>query len=205
VIAGALLFLPVPLVLWLFTWAPLGPLPSLGLGVLVMLSHRLYARPFALGRAARRCLYCGGRAAGALEATDPLGSASWGVCSERHAALTASVLHWTDARAAWLRAGILGTLAVFLVLAAASGLGWRPVTYPDAVALFRLGVAASVLPLGWLATRKAAPPGAPLRSPFPLHVPALVGTQTVLWLFRLVGLVWLAQGLLHAGRRLLGS
>jgi len=48
---GILLFLPVPVVLVLFTRAPLGVGISLALGVGLMLTHRLYARPFALARA----------------------------------------------------------------------------------------------------------------------------------------------------------
>ena len=60
---GLLLFLPVPLALFLFTRFPLGPGPSLALGIGLVLSHRFYARPFALDRAARRCLWCG-RSAG---------------------------------------------------------------------------------------------------------------------------------------------
>ena len=58
-LAGLLLFLPVPLVLFLFTRAPLGVLPSLAAGVLLVLTHRLYARPWALARARARCLWCG--------------------------------------------------------------------------------------------------------------------------------------------------
>jgi hypothetical protein len=38
--------------------------------------------------------------------------------------------------------------------------------------------------------------------PFPLHIQALIGTGLVLWLFRLVGLVWLALGIFALGRRL---
>ena len=41
-----------------------------------------------------------------------------------------------------------------------------------------------------------------LRAPFPLHVPALIGLWAVLWLFRLIGLVWLIQGGLHLAQRL---
>ena len=58
-LTGVLLFLPVPLVLFLFTRAPLGILPSLGIGIALVLTHRLYARPWALARAHRRCLWCG--------------------------------------------------------------------------------------------------------------------------------------------------
>lgn len=39
------------------------------------------------------------------------------------------------------------------------------------------------------------------RVPFPVHIQALIGTWAVLWLFRLVGLVWLVQGLLHFATR----
>ena len=78
------------------------------------------------------------------------------------------------------------------------------------MALFRLGVALTVLPFGWLApgSRRAAstspaaesqPAG---RLPFPVHIQALLGTLWVVWLFRLVGLWWLVAALLHLSRRL---
>jgi hypothetical protein len=201
---GLVVFLPVPLVLWLFTRAPLGAALSLGVGTLVMLTHRLYARPFARRRAARRCLWCGGAASGpALAVEEPGGPTEWRACSDRHAERSTRFLRWAEARALALRAGILGTLAAFLGIAglAAAGL-LSAVTHPDAVALFRLGIAATVLPLGWLSTaRAAAPAEAPPRAPFPLHIQALIGTAAVLWLFRLAGLWWLAAGLIHVGRR----
>ena len=39
---GLLLFLPVPLVLWLFTRQPLSTLASLAVGFALMATHRLY-------------------------------------------------------------------------------------------------------------------------------------------------------------------
>lgn len=209
---GILLFLPVPLVLFLFTRAPLGILPSLGIGVLLMATHRLYARPWALARADRRCLWCGADVAPSapgtvdpdpirLAAEDPLGRAEWRACRAEHSQRLQAVLGWAASHGRALSLGILGTLAVFLAWALASGLGWlaRP-AFEDAVAFFRLGIALSVLPLGWLATRTQAEPAENFRAPFPLHVPALIGLNTVLWLFRLVGLLWLAQAALHAAR-----
>jgi hypothetical protein len=207
-LTGVLLFLPVPLVLFLFTRTPLGALPSLAIGIALMLTHRLYARPWALARAHRRCLWCGADiAATALPAADlvledPLGRASWFACREAHARPVRAVLAWAAPRRRFLTFGILGTLGVFLAWAAGSQLlAPGRLEHDDAVVFFRLGIAACVLPLGWLSARSDAASGEAPRSPFPLHVPALVGLRTVLWLFRLVGLLWLAQGSLHVAQR----
>lgn len=207
-VTGVLLFLPVPLVLFLFTRAPLGILPSLAIGVALVLTHRLYARPWALSRARQRCLWCGAGVATAppaveLDIEDPLGGATWSACRETHGRAVAAVLAWADRRRAWLKLGILGTLAVFLVWGLALGFREpRGTAFDDAVAFFRFGVALSVLPLGWLAARAVSVAVEPARAPFPLHVPALVGLRSVLWLFRLVGMLWLAQGALRVAQRL---
>jgi hypothetical protein len=203
-LTGALLFLPVPLVLFLFTRAPLGILPSLAIGIVLALTHRLYARPWALARARQRCLFCGADVGAAsrpsveLAIEDPLGGAIWCACRAAHARALGAALAWADRRRGWLKLGILGTLLVFLVCGTASAFRSRfPWVFDDAVAFLRLDIALTVLPLGWLATRHGSTPIGPARAPFPLHVPALVGLRTVLWLFRLVGLLWLAQGSLH--------
>jgi hypothetical protein len=205
---GLLLFLPVPLVLLLFTRAPLGILASLTLGILVMLTHRLYARPWALARAGTRCLWCGaGVAAGApgaaeLPTEDPLGRARWRACGDAHARPVRAVLAWMERRSAYLKLGVLGTLGLFLAWGSAAGLGWGRPPFDDGVAFFRVGIALTVLPLGWLAARTQPEElGELVRSPLPLHVAALVGVRSVLWLFRLVGLLWLVQGALHVAER----
>jgi hypothetical protein len=201
---GLLLFLPVPIVLWLFTRAPLGVAASLALGTVLMVTHRLYARPFALTRAPRRCLWCGGGAADgpSLVIEEPLGVTTWRACGAAHAALVGRVLAWARRHATFLRAGILGTLGLFLPLALLAGterLG--PLRREDAVAFFRLGIALTVLPLGLLSTRPGPVEPGPERPPFPVHIQALVGTRAVLWLFRLIGSVWLVQALVHVVRR----
>ena len=209
-VPGLALFLPVPLVLWLFTRAPLGERASLAVGVALMLSHRFYARPWALARARHRCLWCGrtldtpGDEPVALAVNEPTGATEWTTCA-RHADRMRRVLRWAARRPRFLRATILGSVVCFLAWASLSAAGRAGARYEDAVALFRLGVAAAVLPLGWLGPRpvaaESAPHGAPERTPFPLHIQALVGTSAVLWLFRVVGLVWLVLGVSHLVER----
>jgi len=202
-VPGLLLFLPVPLVLFLFTQAPLGAPLSLVLGVALMATHRLYARPFALARAARRCLWCGAAVASGPEliVEEPPGTTRWRACGEAHAARGRRFLNWAGAHGRFVQVGILGTLAVFLVLAVLAAVrpGAAP-RYADAVTFFRLGIAATVLPLSILGVR--GPIGSDrLRTPFPVHIQALIGTSAVIWLFRIVGVIWLALALVSIARR----
>jgi hypothetical protein len=201
---GALLFLPVPLVLFLFTRAPLGIAWSLVLGVAVMVTHRLYARPFALARASRRCLWCG-RAlppgSPALTVEEPIDTTRWHTCAGGHEERARRFLGRAGRHSLALRIGILLPLAVFLATAglAAARYPW-PVTFGDAVAGFRLAIASTLLPLA-LATsledRGRPLPADPLRVPFPVHIQALIGTRAVLWLFRIMGTLWLLAGAAH--------
>ena len=203
-LAGILLFLPVPVVLALFTRQPLGPWASLGLGVALMVTHRAYARPFALARASRRCLWCGGAAGTgpSLALREPLGSTTWRACGEGHHLLAVRTLGWAARHRRFLMVGIPGSLLIFLAAAIAIALDRaNGLEMADAVAFFRLGVAVTVLPLGWLAPSRgpAEMPDRPL--PFPVHAQALVGTLVVVWLFRLVGLWWLVAAIVHVVRR----
>lgn len=198
-LVGILLFLPVPAVLVLFTRAPLGLVASFVLGVVLMGTHRLYARPWAVRRATGRCLWCAGpvhapQAPHALDVAEPGGAAAgWCACSPAHADRALRLLAWAQRTRVLLVAGILGGLVVLLagtVLAARGLLG--PVAPRDAADTFRLMVAVAVLPLGWLGP-SSAPPQGRVTVPFPVHIQALVGSLVVAWLFRLVGLWWLVD------------
>ncbi|MBK9089886.1 MAG: hypothetical protein IPL90_12890 [Holophagales bacterium] len=196
---GLLLFLPIPLVLGLFTRAPFGVRASLGLGVLLMATHRLYARPFALSRAGRRCLWCGGVAGDGprVQLEEPSGPSTWRACAEEHRDSLTRVFGTADRWRWFLRIGILGSLALFLggaLLAAFGRLG--PVTFADMSALFRLGVSLTALPYGLLAAALGPRTDGTIRVPFPVHIQALIGTAVMLWLFRVVGTVWFVQAVL---------
>jgi hypothetical protein len=133
---------------------------------------------------------------------EPPGPTEWRFCSAGHLLLARRTLAWTAARRRLVAGGILGSLGAFLVLAGWAASGRAAWSMADAVAVFRLGVALTVLPLGWLAPLSGQPADGPPRLPFPVHIQALVGTLWVVWLFRLVGIWWLASGLLHVAGRL---
>jgi hypothetical protein len=218
---------------------PFSVVPSIATGLALMMTHPFYARPWALHRATHRCLWCGGPVAAgpgaspgtALAVTDPRGTVNWGACGDEHRTSLVAMFRFAARHGTLLRVGILGTMIVSLVTAVLADRGWLgPFYVSDASAFFRLGVALTVLPLGWLvprlrdgygvsrastervdssgggtATAGLGPggtgPAGGLSAPFPLHVAALIGVNAVLWLFRLVGLIWLAQGAFHVVER----
>ena len=203
-LVGLLIFLPVPIVLWLFTRLPVGATASLCVAVALVVTHRVYARPFARRTADQRCLWCGGPARNgpSLAIVEPLGETIWRACGGGHADALGRALAFAERHGLALRIGILGTLALFLPTASLAGAGrLGSLTTADAAALLRLGIAVTVLPLGWLGERRGRPSGAAPRVPFPVHIQALIGTWAVLWLFRLVGIVWLVLGARHVALR----
>ena len=169
----------------------------------------------------------GGGTGSALTVTDPRGTVDWNACSDEHRVSLTAMLRFAARHGTLLRIGVLGTVMVSLVAAVLADRGWLgPFYVSDAEALFKLGVGLTVLPLGWLGPRLGERDGAAsapiepadlqrgrtasadpspggtesadaLSTPFPLHLPALIGVNAVLWLFRLVGLIWLAQGAFH--------
>ena len=199
---GISLFLPVPVVLWLITILPLGTWLSLGLGVALMATHRLYARPYALGRAERRCLWCGrvpeGQPLVPLTVTEPIGKVVWRVCAGRHQQRLTGFLGWASRNAFFLKIAIAGTLLAYLAAVPFASYGkLGTLDSGDLAAGFRLLIALAVLPLGWLGPGSGRGGGESLVAPFPIHIQALIGTVSVVWLFRIVGLVWLATSAFH--------
>ena len=205
---GVLFFLPVPLVLWLFTAAPLGVYLSLGLGVLLMVTHRSYARPFALARAGRRCLWSGAAIdeGPRIELQEPPGRSSWRLRDEALETRARAFLGWAARNANFVRIGILGSILVLLAGSVAAELGYSGgLEHAHFASFFRLGVALTVLPLGWVGPRSTPAADEALRVPFPVHIQALVGTIVVVWLFRIVGLAWLYLSLRHLATLLPGA
>ena len=91
-----------------------------------------------------------------------------------------------------LRSGIFLPLLLLLATLAFAAFG-RPVPLAEATALFKLviGITVNVAAFGYLAKASRSP----LAVPFPVHNFFLLGVRNLLWIFRLVGIWWIWQGL----------
>ena len=199
---GLLLFLFIPLVLFLLLRQPIGPGWSVAVALAIMFGHRFLAAPWMAKFADVRCLWCG-RVPAAEALPVVAGGREWRMtaCSERHAASTARFLGFVSRFRVPIGIAIFAPLA-WLVVASLSAAAGRPLLPHDANALiFRVVVAAgvvtaSIVPFVFRFST-AAPP---LRCPFPLHNLFLLGIRNVLWVFRLVGAWWLVDALARLAR-----
>jgi hypothetical protein len=199
---GVLLFLFIPLVLFLFVRHPAPLWLSLVAGVVLMVGHRRLGRGYMERVLPWKCLWCNrvlpradasGKAPGTdlleLDAGAHLLSAR---CCTAHREPAARFFTFLDAWRWPLRLGIFVPLLLLLAALAATALG-RTAPLPEATALFQLavGITVNTAALGSLFVR----PRKQLAVPFPVHNFFLLGVRTLLWIFRLVGIWWIWKGL----------
>jgi hypothetical protein len=202
---GVLLFLFIPLVLYLFVRHPEPVAVSLGAGVVLMAGHRFLARPYMARAIARKCLWCNrvllpGSTPALDASTRTLDLALDGRliaarCCAVHRAPAARFFRFLALARLPLRLGIFAPLLLLLAALAAAAAG-RPQALAAATALFQLVVGLTVSAAAWgsLLPRAPAEP-APLPVPFPAHNFFLLGVRPLLWIFRLVGAWWIYRGL----------
>jgi hypothetical protein len=200
---GILLFLFIPLVLFLLLRQPAGPGWSVAIGLAIMFGHRFLAVPWMAKFADVRCLWCGRVGAGRTLAVVASGR-KWQMtaCSDSHAALLARFLGFLFRFRALIGLGIFLPLAWLVIASLASAAGWPLLPHATNALIFRVVVAATVVAASvapFLLASSASPGGGsavpepPLRCPFPLHNLFLLGLRNVLWVFRLVGAWWLVD------------
>jgi hypothetical protein len=199
---GILLFLFIPLVLFLLLRQPAGPGWSVAIGLAIMFGHRFLAEPWMAKFADVRCLWCG-RVGAARTVPVVASGREWPMtaCSESHAALLARFLGFVVRFRAVIALGIFVPLAWLVVASLAAAAGRPLLPHATNALVFRVVVAATVV------SASSAPfvfafsaPEAPLRCPFPLHNLFLLGVRNVLWVFRIVGAWWLIDGLIRLAR-----
>lgn len=194
---GVLLFLFIPLVLFLYVRHPAPVAVSLAAGVILMVGHRRLARPYMRRALAWKCVWCnrvlpaGEPEETALELRSGAEALS-ARCCPGHRDPAARFFSFLDAWRWPLRLGIFVPLLALLLALAATAAG-RTVRLDAATALFQLtvGITVNVAALGSLFVR----PRAPVAVPFPVHNFFLLGVRLLLWIFRLVGIWWIWKGI----------
>ena len=194
---GLLLFLFIPVVLYLFVVHPEPVGRSLVAGVALMLGHRVLARPYMRRVAGRRCLWTGGSLVDHDTEAVELGTLGEPVAAQvrsRHAHDLRRFFTFVYRRRLPLRVGIFLPLLMLLgTLAAAAFDRADDTTVATATNVFRLviGLTVNFAAWGWLTLREA---DVQVRVPFPVHNFFLLGVRALLWVFRLVGIWWIWAG-----------
>ncbi len=191
---GVVLFLFIPVVLFLFVRHPEPIGLSLAAGVVLMVGHRRLARPYMTKVLPVKCVWCnripprGGDAGETLELQTG-GGELLARCCPGHREPAARYFTFLDRWRMVMRAGIFLPLLLLLAALAAAAFG-REVPLPEVTALFQgvVGLTVNLAAFGYLAVT----PRSPVAVPFPAHNFFLLGVRNLLWVFRIVGIWWMA-------------
>lgn len=195
---GALLFLAIPLVLVLYVRMPLGLVASVPAGIAIMVAHGFVARPFLARHVGARCFWCGRDLEGAgfdaafVSRGAPVPARG---CSDQHAANVVAFVRTLSAWRVALLVLVVVPVVFYLVDALLAIVRAAPVPLGIAATIFKTSIAAAVVALSFawpLGRRMARAPATAV----PAHNLFLLGIRNTLWVFRIVGVVWLAQAVL---------
>lgn len=197
---GVLLFLFIPAVLFLFVQHPEPVGVSLAAGVVLMLGHRFLARPYMERSLPLKCVWCNRILPVGEGDTLELRAGEQALqarCCAGHREPAAKLFSFLASWRRVLRAGIFVPLLILLGTLAASAFD-RQVPVENATALFKLvvGITVNLAAFGYL-PMPPVPGHLPTAVPFPVHNFFLLGLRNLLWIFRLVGIWWIWQGLSH--------
>jgi hypothetical protein len=192
---GILLFLFIPLVLFLFLRFPFGVPLSFFTAILIMIGHRFVAQPFFSKNAHLRCFWCG--KTGNPRIQTEVNSLPLEFCE---ACLNPAkrFFDFTNRYRMFLRLGIFLPLVWYLVMMLLNDFGLFHFPSDWNRFIFQFFIAITVVTVsfayrtGYLTDR--------LTFPFPLHNLFLLGAKNTLLVFRYVGLWWLAASLFFLAR-----
>lgn len=185
-----LLFLFIPVVLFLFVRHPQPIWASLTAGVVLMVGHRLLARPYMERVLPLKCAWCNRVPPAEGGETLDLGEVQARCCPDHHQP-AAKLFAFLDSWRWVLRAGIFIPLLLLLATLSAAAFGLEP-PVEDVTAFFKLavGITVNLAVFGYLFVQGRSP----VAVPFPVHNFFLLGVRNLLWVFRLVGIWWIWQG-----------
>lgn len=196
-ILGILLFLFIPVVLYLYVRHPEPVGLSLGAGVILMVGHRRLARPYMRRALPWKCIWCNRVLPEGEGETLELRAGAETLparCCVEHRGTAARAFTFLQTWRWPLRLGIFVPLLALLVALAAAAFGREIVPLPAVTAFFQLmiGVTVNLAAFGSLLVR--AEPST-VGVPFPVHNFFLLGVRALFWVFRLVGIWWIWKGL----------
>jgi len=199
---GALLFGFIPLVLFLFLQVPLGPAPSVVLGIGIMLGHRFVAAPWMRRHAEERCLWCAAEAGldpAPVEVEARGRRLRFRVCGNDHRESADRFLSLVARFRGPIALGIFLPLLLLLAGTLFEAAGRTLISHEWNRIQFRTIVAVTVVSvsLAYPGVRRA---GGPLGCPFPIHNLFLLGIRNTLWVFRTVGAWWMILTVIFLAR-----
>jgi hypothetical protein len=201
-ILGVLLFLFIPLVLFLFLRFPFGILPSFVVAIVLMFGHRFLARPFMMANRLKRCLWCGRSSRPRREisiAVSKKSSLNFEACLEACNSNSRRFFDFIDRNKLLLRAGIFLPLAWYVISMLLLGLGRLSFPIEWDRFIFQFFIACTVVSISFLYKT-----GTESENPtfgFPIHNLFLLGIKNTLLVFRYVGIWWLAASLYFLATR----
>lgn len=196
-LTGILLFVFIPLVLFLFLKHPYGVLISFGIAIVIMIAHRFVAIPFMNRHKNVRCLWCGKTSQMRVKQT--VGSIEFEFCQQNCITKAKRFFDFCSRYAPLLRAGIfipLGWYVITMTLAALNLIHF-PEDWNHFI--FQFFIAITVVSISFL-YRIGKETDTPT-FPFPIHNLFLLGIQNTLIVFRLVGIWWIVVSLIFLFRR----
>ncbi len=196
---GILLFLCIPLVLWLFLAQPWHPLLALGAGVLIMLGHRFVARPFLEENVLRRSAWTGAEIPPDSGSTYRViaSGREWPLRFANDAERERAARFFTLAHQALipLRFAILAPLLFFLVMETLRNAGAidRFAAVDNWIFRGMIGATTLTIALGYRFVEALPPERGPVKFPFPIHNIFLLGGRWTLVIFGGVGAWWVTS------------
>jgi hypothetical protein len=193
---GILLFLFIPLVLFLFLRHPFGVLISFGIAIVIMIGHRFVAIPFMNRFKNLRCLWCGRTSR--MRDKQNVGAIGFEFCQQNCIYKANRFFDFCSRYATLLRIGIFIPLAWYAITMTLTALNL--IHFPEDWNhfIFQFFIAVTVVSISFL-----YPTGKETDTPtfpFPIHNLFLLGIQNTLIVFRLVGIWWIIVSLVFLFR-----
>jgi hypothetical protein len=204
---GVLLFLFIPLVLYLLLKLPFGVGPSLGIALLIMGGHRFVVGNFVRRYSRERCFWCGRTGKQRQRLTVSSGTSNgngnengnskngtmFEFCVDRCTAKAKRFFYFCNRYKDYIRAGIFGPL-IFYALTVPLFLINKPIVPMEwETFVFRFFIACTVVAVSFFPIKGESQRS--LSFPFPAQNLLLLGIQNTLFVFRYVGIWWILASL----------